>query len=177
MAFEKMTAVDLFDKFVDLFPSALGGSKEKCIVSSYQKIGARMLRMEMDDGHVLYFLWYDENNWNLGTKPYRKRPVKQQMHKVLKECNTFEELAERVEHLPEQNTLNLDLEDLVTMTAINTLAGDPPQDHTEEWKKDIANAMNTKRYEMITGCNQTHPDPPGAPGMSGVEPIDWVKDN
>lgn len=135
MAFEKMTAEELFHKFWDMY----GRTWPFLQIKVYNKIGARMLRIEMTDGHVLYFLWYDENNWNLGTKPYRKRPVKQQMYKALKECNTFEELKMHIEQLPED--------------------------------------MITQGYEMITGCNQIHSDPPGALGKSGVEPIDWVKED
>jgi hypothetical protein len=28
----------------------------------------------MDDGIVLYFLYYNPTNWNIGTKPWRMKP-------------------------------------------------------------------------------------------------------
>lgn len=81
MAFKKMTAQALYDEFLALFPDCLGDYEVGNSVVKYNKIGARMLRIEMAVGPVLYFLWYDENNWNLGTKPFRNRPKKQRFKK------------------------------------------------------------------------------------------------
>ena len=78
MAFEKMTTPELFNKFIALFPTYIddGGCGHR-VVKNYCKVGARALRLQMSDNSVLFFLWYDNSNWNLGTKMYRNRPKKQ----------------------------------------------------------------------------------------------------
>lgn len=107
MAFEKMTVQELEEKFVRIFP------QYSAVKRNVSKIGARMLRIELEwleRTDVLYFLWYDEMNWNLGTKPYRKQPIKQ-MYKKLKNQNTFGELKEQVSSLPPETDLaKMDIE-------------------------------------------------------------------
>lgn len=72
MAFEKMTAKELYDIFYRYFPDWAGA------VVEYQKIGARALKLRLYGDRTLYFMWYDETNWTLGTKLYRKPPKKAQ---------------------------------------------------------------------------------------------------
>lgn len=43
-------------------------------VVSYERSGSRMITLHMDDGLILTFLYYTPMNWNLGTKPWRKKP-------------------------------------------------------------------------------------------------------
>lgn len=156
MAFEKMTAGALYDKFIKLFPNIIG--------EKYNKIGARMLRIETCGGPVLYFLWYDENNWNLGTKPYRNRPVKQQyarMRKKLETENTFNDLKDGVETLPPET--NLTVEEAVLQMKIAAARG-----------------LNEGFREVITGCNQSWENierTAEAMANEPLEPIDWVKED
>lgn len=72
MAFEKMTAEELRYIFEANFPDWSDG------VVEYQKIGARVLKLICKGNQVLYFMWYDDTNWTLGTKLYRKKPKKLQ---------------------------------------------------------------------------------------------------
>lgn len=86
MGFEKMTPYELFKIFVSIFP---GWDN---LVVEYEKIGARALKMTTVSGIPLYFMWYDDTNWTLGTKLYRKRPEKQK--KVQKKIDALKnELA------------------------------------------------------------------------------------
>ena len=71
MAFEKMTAKELYKILSGYFPNVT------CAVIEYQKIGARALKLTCIDNVTLYFMWYDNTNWTLGTKLSRKRPEKQ----------------------------------------------------------------------------------------------------
>lgn len=89
MAFEKMTADQLRDMFEAGFPN---WSED---VVEYQKIGARVLKLVCKGGLVLYFMWYDETNWTLGTKLYRKRPEKQK--KVQKEKRDLTKMLKKLE--------------------------------------------------------------------------------
>lgn len=43
-------------------------------VDSWERAGSKMISIEMDDGVVLWFLYYSPTNWNLGTKPWRMKP-------------------------------------------------------------------------------------------------------
>lgn len=42
---------------------------------SWERAGSKMIQIQMDDGVVLWFLYYSPTNWNLGTKPWRMRPT------------------------------------------------------------------------------------------------------
>ena len=170
MAFEKMTAQDLFDEFIRIFPKALGSSEQGLIVSSYWKVGARMLRLEMNAGPALYFLWYDENNWNLGTKPYRNRPVKQQyarMRKKLEAENTFNDLKKGVEMLPPETNLTMD--EAILQMKIAEAKG-----LNEGFRE-----LKTKSNGAITTCNQWENIERETEAMANepLEPIDWVKED
>ncbi len=175
MAFEKMTAEALYDEFVALFPDVLEhGLEQGNIVTNFYKIGARMLRIEFSDGPALYFLWYDENNWNLGTKMYRNKPKSQetrdkdkeimvraimniiqdnmyQAEKDLESSNIFTKLKDDIEH-PKPVPYIWDLDN-------------PVCPRGEEYRKSIE--QNTNSNEVITGCNQ----------MSTAERAELVKDH
>lgn len=75
MPFEKMTAGELYDKFVNVFWKVTYDFLGSC-----KKIGARAIKIETKSGKPLYFIWYDDDNWTIGTKMYRKKPEKQ-VHK------------------------------------------------------------------------------------------------
>lgn len=167
MAFEKMTAGALYDKFVKLFPNIIG---EKC-----DKIGARMLRIETCGGPVLYFLWYDENNWNLGTKPYRNRPKKQIYSQVRKDLSTGKGMIEAFEKIYQVNSPKNEFGGVFLDEAVQEMKIAEARGLNDGFKE-----LKTKSNDVITGCNQgnAHPDPTGIPGDRGVmEPIDWVKDD
>ena len=72
MAFEKMTDEELYGKFLFCITDELCAPEEFKI----KKIGARALKLETTTGghKPLYFIWYNDHNWTLGTKLYRKRP-------------------------------------------------------------------------------------------------------
>jgi hypothetical protein len=65
---EELKSDIIFKNFVRLFPN-MGGQ-----VLSYQRTGSKMIALNMDDGIVLYFLYYNPTNWNIGTKPWRMKP-------------------------------------------------------------------------------------------------------
>lgn len=69
MPFPKMTAKDLFEKLMNVYWKSMSN-----LQGSYKKIGARALKLEVDGGKPLYFIWYDDDNWTIGTKMYRKKP-------------------------------------------------------------------------------------------------------
>lgn len=151
MAFEKMTAEDLFRKYTKLFPDSSQINGEP-VPTNYTKIGARMIRIEFSEGPVLYFLWYDENNWNLGTKPYRNQPKKQlykKMNQKLKTEDTFNDLKKDVETLPPET--NFTMEEAILQMKIAEAKG-----------------IHEGFSELITACNQDHPDPVGEPGERGL---------
>lgn len=108
MAFEKMTADQLWFHFCRIreqtlnMPAQSDPGNAHLGVKSHQKIGARALKIEYFDGFTLYFLWYDDTNWTLGTKLYRKRPEKQK--KVLAKMKTLTNELNKLER--EQEALN-----------------------------------------------------------------------
>lgn len=65
---EMNNAVIIWKNFVRLFPAL----EEQVI--SYERKGSKMISLLMDDGTVLYFIYYTPTNWNLGTKPWRMKP-------------------------------------------------------------------------------------------------------
>ena len=73
MAFEKMTKKELYSHLINLCEPVFG-KYLNALVDDYVKVGARALKVSMSDGQTLYFMWYDDNNWTLGTKLYRQRP-------------------------------------------------------------------------------------------------------
>lgn len=75
-----MSKEQLFDAFKELFPD---WAKK---ATSYKKIGSKTLTIKfeesVDDEKVMetsrVFLYNDPNNWQFGTKLWRKRPEKMQ---------------------------------------------------------------------------------------------------
>lgn len=63
-----MTRLDIYKGFEDLFPDWV----EK--VESYKKVGSKTISLKMKNGRSLVFLYNNPNNWNFGTKPWRKKP-------------------------------------------------------------------------------------------------------
>lgn len=59
---------ELFEVFKDMFPIWAGE------VTSYKKIGSRTLAIKFEDGTSRVFLYVNDNNWQFGTKLWRKRP-------------------------------------------------------------------------------------------------------
>ncbi len=166
MAFEKMTAKVLFEKFQELFPDMImGNDTDWATVTNYTKIGARMLRMEFNSGPVLYFLWYDENNWNLGTKPYRNRPKKQIYNQVRKDLANGVGMIEAFEKAYQVNNPK------------NEFGGVP----LEEAKglNEGFRELRTESNEAITSCNQWENIEREAEAMANqpLKPIDWVKED
>lgn len=43
-------------------------------VERYEKIGSQSIRLKMKNGKTRVFLYYNDDNWTLGTKSWRKRP-------------------------------------------------------------------------------------------------------
>ena len=161
MAFEKMTAEKLFNIFWENFRWILGQAK----IKTYQKIGARMLRIEIEYGFaspVLYFLWYDENNWNLGTKPYRNRPKKQIYSHVRKSLAKGEPMINAFEKAYGFSS-----------TSITNAPVEKAGLH-EGFGELITNGN-----DVITGCNQWANIEQGAEAIANqpLEPIDWVKED
>lgn len=164
MAFEKMTADALYDEFVAIFPDALEHGEQGNVVTKYDKIGARMLRIEFSDAPTLYFLWYDENNWNLGTKMYRQKPKKQQekesgqddavknavvflLKNELEKCHVtpgninsidiFNDLKNKLENLSAKPVVS----DLITN------GNDPITGCNQEWVKEFPDDVPERKYQ------------------------------
>lgn len=121
MAFEKMTAEELYHKFEWLMSDWVDG------VNDYQKIGARALKIQFGDGFTLYFLWYDDTNWTLGTKLYRKRPEKQK--KVLAKMKTLTNELKKLEN--EQKALN------DTQTFLNRVMFGPEDEDDPSFEQEL----------------------------------------
>lgn len=66
----------VWDNFVRLFPSII------LKVLSHERAGSKMIKLYMNDGSVLWFLYYNPTNWNLGTKPWRMKPKGKEERKV-----------------------------------------------------------------------------------------------
>ena len=64
-----MRKEDIYKVFTNMFP------EYEDRVVSYRKIGSKMIGLEMEGGLKLSFLYMGHNNWNLGTKPWRKKPT------------------------------------------------------------------------------------------------------
>ncbi len=170
MAFEKMTERELFDKFWSLYGLALGSVP----IKTRNKIGARMLRIELETGLVLYFLYYDETNWNLGTKPYRNRPKKQiysQVRKDLKDGDSLIDAFKKIYRVndPKDEFGGVSLEEAIQEMKIAEAKG-----FNEGFRE-----LKTKSNEAITGCNQWENIEREAEAMANqpLEPIDWVKED
>lgn len=58
----------LWNNFVRLFPGIAAR------VIHWERGGSKMIKMDVDDGTVLFFIYYTPTNWNLGTKPWRLKP-------------------------------------------------------------------------------------------------------
>lgn len=58
----------LFRKFWIMFPDWAAKA------TSYKKIGSKCLAITFKSGISRVFLYVDENNWQFGTKLWRKRP-------------------------------------------------------------------------------------------------------
>lgn len=73
-----MSKEELFEKFKEMFPTWARTA------GSYKKIGSRTLAInfakEVVNGEVIYesrvFLYINDDNWQFGTKLWRKRPEK-----------------------------------------------------------------------------------------------------
>lgn len=63
-----MRKEEIFDYFVELFPQHYEH------VVSYKKLGSKMISLQMDNGSRLTFLYMGKDNWNFGTKPWRRKP-------------------------------------------------------------------------------------------------------
>ncbi len=88
MAFDKMTTEQLYMKFLNCmdilrlgawnsdvdYDGSAKSSREEPVKFRVSKVGARQLKIDYDENKVLYFLWYSDDNWTIGTKIYRKRP-------------------------------------------------------------------------------------------------------
>lgn len=64
-----MNKDELFAKFRELFPSW-----KECVVS-YKKMGSKCLVVKTQTTSLV-FLYYGPDNWQFGTKLWRKRPEK-----------------------------------------------------------------------------------------------------
>lgn len=63
-----MTKEFIFEKFKEMFPNYAEH------VKSYKKIGSKTISLRMEDGSTRTFLYNNPNNWNFGTRPWRKKP-------------------------------------------------------------------------------------------------------
>lgn len=63
-----MKKAELFDIFTKMFPDM---AKE---VVKVKLIGSKAISMSMNSDKSLIFMWYDDNNWTLGTKVWRRKP-------------------------------------------------------------------------------------------------------
>lgn len=54
-------------------------------VISYERTGSKMIKLHMDDGLNLSFLYYSPVNWNFGTKPWRMKPKTSEEKEVIEE--------------------------------------------------------------------------------------------
>lgn len=60
----------IFHAFERLFPDLVGD------VIEYERFGSRMIEIifKHPESPNLYFLYNNDQNWNLGTKPHRRKP-------------------------------------------------------------------------------------------------------
>lgn len=65
-----MNARTLYQTFKGMFPDIA----EDC--NSYKRMGSRAIAVYLKSGKSLIFMYTNENNWNLGTKYWRKMPSK-----------------------------------------------------------------------------------------------------
>lgn len=63
-----MTKEVIFGKFAEMFPLIAPD------VKSYKKIGSKTISIRMNNGKTRTFLYNNPDNWNFGTKPWRKKP-------------------------------------------------------------------------------------------------------
>lgn len=63
-----MKKEEIFDHFVELFPDYARH------VKTYKKLGSKMISLETEIGERLTFLYMGKDNWNFGTKPWRRKP-------------------------------------------------------------------------------------------------------
>ena len=75
-----MSERELIEKFMMMFPDW----NRKAI--SYKQIGPRALVINYKDKKSKVFLYYNDNNWQFGTKLWRRRPTK-----VEKKMNNIKE--------------------------------------------------------------------------------------
>ena len=79
-----MNKEELFKAFQELFPDWAR------MVTGYKKIGSRVLAItfvtrDLESEESRVFLYVNPNNWQFGTKLWRKRPDKLKKKKVKKE--------------------------------------------------------------------------------------------
>ncbi len=68
-----MTKHELYYNFCRLFPAW------SSFVQDYKKIGSRTIVMNFRyDKTSKVFMYYDDNNWQFGTKIWRKRPERKE---------------------------------------------------------------------------------------------------
>lgn len=78
-----MTRTDIFDAFMKLFPTWAPH------VESYKKIGSKTISLQFKNGKSRVFLYNDDDNWNFGTKLWRKKPKpipKKKKEKKVRKC-------------------------------------------------------------------------------------------
>lgn len=63
-----MTKEFIFDRFKEMFPDFAAR------VKTYKKIGSKTISLKYENGNTRTFLYNNPNNWNFGTKPWRKKP-------------------------------------------------------------------------------------------------------
>lgn len=60
---------DIYKNFIKIFPVY------EDFVKEYKRFGSRMIYITFNnDLPPLYFLYTNDNDWNLGTKPHRQHP-------------------------------------------------------------------------------------------------------
>lgn len=67
-----MSKEEIYNEFKRMFPAY---SEH---VTNYKKLGSKMISLQMDNplfGSSLVFLYDGKNNWNFGTKPWRRKPI------------------------------------------------------------------------------------------------------
>lgn len=74
-----MNKEQIFEAFKKMFPQWAAN------VVSFKKIGSRCLAIFFNDNTSLVFLYIDENNWQFGTKLWRKRPGNNEDGDVIKD--------------------------------------------------------------------------------------------
>lgn len=61
--------LDLYTQFINAFPDLSEA------VESYRKVGSKTIILNMMNGKHLFFMYDNQDNWSLGTKQWRMKPV------------------------------------------------------------------------------------------------------